>query len=126
MSEINKENQQANILIEASGGLEKSLQILEEINQKANFIALCAAIEGAKMKNRTGTFSIVAQQISNQAQKNNSLSEKLTSIVKKIQSQALDAVAIRNLELAADLIDKLDRNLFERNCDVQAWATLIL
>ncbi|NUM59141.1 MAG: hypothetical protein HUU56_10945 [Bdellovibrionaceae bacterium] len=123
MSEINKENQQANILIEASGGLEKSLQILEEINQKANFIALCAAIEGAKMKNRTGTFSIVAQQISNQAQKNNSLSEKLTSIVKKIQSQALDAVAIRNLELAADLIDKLDRNLFERNCDVQAWAT---
>ena len=28
-----------------------------------------------------------------------------------------------NSKIAFDRIDKIDRNLFERNCDVQAWAT---
>lgn len=39
------------------------------------------------------------------------------------QRAALHATSVRYYELAEDLIDKLDRNLFERNCDCQAWAT---
>ncbi|MBF0298053.1 MAG: hypothetical protein HQK51_04995, partial [Oligoflexia bacterium] len=34
----------------------------------------------------------------------------------------LRSTAARYYELSEDLIDKLDRNLFGRNCDVQAWA----
>lgn len=110
-------------LIQSSCELEKSLLVFKDINQKAHFIALNAAIEGARMKSKLGTFSIVANQIAAQAAQNSELSEKLESLIQKIKSLSLEAVAVRNLELAADLIDKLDRNLFERNCDVQAWAT---
>lgn len=110
-------------LIQSSCELEKSLLVFKDINQKAHFIALNAAIEGARMKSKLGTFSIVANQIATQAAHNSELSEKLEVLIQKIKSLSLEAVAVRNLELAADLIDKLDRNLFERNCDVQAWAT---
>lgn len=32
-------------------------------------------------------------------------------------------IGIRTAEIAFDTIDKVDRNLFERYCDVQVWAT---
>lgn len=118
-----KEKSQKNGLMTTSSQLESSLVEFRDINQKASFIALNAAIEGARMRGKLATFSIVAEQISKQASKNSELSEKLAELVQRIRDQSLDAVAIRNLELSADLIDKLDRNLFERNCDVQAWAT---
>jgi hypothetical protein len=51
------------------------------------------------------------------------LSEKLEELIQKILSVSLKAAATRYYELAEDLVDKIDRNLFERNCDVQAWAT---
>lgn len=122
MSDQNELNL-SNRLMEACGGLEKSLQTFKDINQKAHFIALSAAIEGARMRSKLGTFSIVASQIANQASNNNQLSEKLEGLINKITTESLEAIAVRNYELASDLIDKLDRNLFERNCDVQAWAT---
>ncbi|SPF31840.1 Methyl-accepting chemotaxis (MCP) signaling domain protein (fragment) [Candidatus Desulfosporosinus infrequens] len=31
-------------------------------------------------------------------------------------------MAVRTADVAYDTIDKIDRNLFERNCDAQAWA----
>ncbi|GAB6153905.1 hypothetical protein JCM17380_26550 [Desulfosporosinus burensis] len=31
-------------------------------------------------------------------------------------------MAVRMADVAYDTIDKIDRNLFERNCDAQAWA----
>lgn len=32
-------------------------------------------------------------------------------------------MAVRTADVAYDTIDKIDRNLFERNCDAQAWAS---
>jgi hypothetical protein len=122
MTEAHKK-QVVNSLIQQACELEASLQIFRDINQKAHFIALSAAIEGARMRSKIATFSIVANQIATQANKNNELSEKLEKLIHKIKNFSFEAVAVRNLELAADLIDKLDRNLFERNCDVQAWVT---
>ncbi len=112
----------SNRLLKACGDLERSLMTFKDINQKAHFIALSAAIEGARMRSRLGTFSIVASQIAAQASKNNQLSEELEQLIARIKIESLEAIAVRNLELSMDLIDKLDRNLFERNCDVQAWA----
>jgi len=109
-------------LVEASYILESHLKMLLEINNKSHFIAMSAAIEGARMKNKMDTFSIVAGQIASQTTKYLLLSDKIESIIKKIQKESLFAVGVRNYELSCDLIDKLDRNLFERNCDVQSWA----
>ncbi|MBF0361759.1 MAG: hypothetical protein HQK49_12150 [Oligoflexia bacterium] len=109
-------------LLTASAKMRESLQILDQINGKANLIAFNAAIEGARTRGRLDSFSIVAEQILTQAVRNVELSEKLGQLVKKLHNVALRSTAARYYELSEDLIDKLDRNLFGRNCDVQAWA----
>ncbi|WP_408631239.1 cache domain-containing protein [Methylomusa anaerophila] len=40
-----------------------------------------------------------------------------------MHTKANEVIAVRTADVAFDTIDKIDRNLFERNCDVQAWAT---
>jgi hypothetical protein len=112
-----------NGLLTASAKMRESLRVLKEINSKANIIALNAAIEGARTRGRLDSFSIVAEQIAGQANRNGELSEQLDKLVEKLQNVALRSTSARYFELAEDLIDKLDRNLFERNCDVQAWVT---
>ncbi len=111
-----------NGLLGAAAKMRDSLAVLKEINSKANVIALNAAIEGARTRGRLDSFSIVAEQIAGQAGRNSELSEQLDQLVSKLQKVALRSTATRYYELAEDLIDKVDRNLFERNCDVQAWA----
>jgi len=117
------EQNSGNGLLAAASKMRESLIVLKEINTKANIIALNAAIEGARTRGRLDSFSIVAEQIAGQANRNSELSEQLDKLVGKLQNVALRSTSARYLELAEDLIDKLDRNLFERNCDVQAWAT---
>ncbi|MBF0367033.1 MAG: hypothetical protein HQK50_15775 [Oligoflexia bacterium] len=109
-------------LLTATTRMKVSLQILDQINSKANLIAFNAAIEGARTRGRLDSFSIVAEQILTQAMRNMELSEKLGQLVEKLHNVALRSTAARYYELAVDLIDKLERNLFCRNCDVQAWA----
>ena len=44
------------------------------------------------------------------------------SILLSELKEANDVMAVRTADVAFDTIDKIDRNLFERNCDAQAWA----
>ena len=110
-------------LLTTSNRMKASLKILKEINNKANLIAFNAAIEGARTRGRLDSFSIVAEQILTQAFRQLELTEQLEKLVNELHNVALRSTAARYYELAEDLIDMLDRNLFERNCDAQAWAT---
>ncbi len=110
-------------LLSISKELSLTIKIFQEINNRGNIISLNASIEGAKMRSKFPSFAIVATQIQSQSLKNNELMERLQDLVEKIKNVSLRATATRYYELAEDLIDKLDRNLFERNCDAQAWAT---
>jgi len=119
----NHELSTENGLLAASRKMKESLKVLKDINNRSNIIALNAAIEGARTRGRLDSFTIVAEQILTQATRNGELGDQLEQLVEKLQDVALRSTAARYYELAEDLIDKLDRNLFERNCDVQAWAT---
>lgn len=102
--------------------LRESISVFREINEKANVISMNAEIEGARMRRRLPTFSIVAQHIHVQSKTNRELRIRLEKLVDRIEAVVFSALASRYYEMAEDLIDKLDRNLFERNCDCQAWA----
>jgi hypothetical protein len=115
--------QEAVTLLGATSKMDAALEVLENINQKANFIALNAAIEAARSQSQTENFALVADQVSRQAQRTEDLAEKLRLEIQRLQRCALRATAVRFADIASDLIDKIDRNLFERNCDCQAWAT---
>ena len=61
------------------------------------------------MSGKLSTFSIVAGEIAAQALKNYDLSEKLERSIHHIKELAVESHSVRNMELADDLIDKLDR-----------------
>lgn len=110
-------------LLGATRRMDTALSLLENINVKANFIALNAAIEAARSQSQRENFALVADQVSRQAHRTEELAEKLRIEIRTLQTCALRATAVRYADIASDLIDKVDRNLFERNCDCQAWAT---
>ena len=115
--------QEAATLLGATSKMDAALSMLENINLKANFIALNAAIEAARSQSQRENFALVADQVSRQAHRTEELAEKLRLEIRNLQRCALRATAVRYADIASDLIDKIDRNLFERNCDCQAWAT---
>lgn len=110
-------------LLGSTRKMDSALSLLENINVKANFIALNAAIEAARSQSQRENFALVADQVSRQAHRTEELAEKLRLEIRNLQRCALRATAVRYADIASDLIDKIDRNLFERNCDCQAWAT---
>jgi hypothetical protein len=108
-------------LLSAIGEMGRSLQMMRDIIQKANFIALNAAIEAARTQSQTENFTLVADQVRRQAERTDELAKGLESDIGALLEDAFRARAV-NLTDAGDIIDKIDRNLFERNCDMQAWA----
>lgn len=99
-----------------------SLGIMNDIIQKANFIAVSASIEAARTQTQSENFSLVADQVRRQAEKTQELASDLEREINQLELSAMRATAVRYADIASDLIDKVDRNLFERNCDCQAWA----
>ncbi|MDD9951547.1 MAG: cache domain-containing protein, partial [Zetaproteobacteria bacterium] len=93
-----------------------------EIIESTNFIALNASIEAARTQNQSENFSLVADQVKRQAEKMQELAENMGEEVSALQTLALHAISVNYTDMANDIIDKIDRNLFERNCDMQAWA----
>lgn len=109
-------------LLSAISEMASSLQMMRDIIQKANFIALNAAIEAARTQSQTENFTLVSDQVRRQAERTDELSKGLESDIGALLEDAFRARAVNLTDIANDLIDKVDRNLFERNCDMQAWA----
>lgn len=96
---------------------------IEQITSQTKLISLNAAIEAARAGDAGKGFSIVANEIKNLAEKSTEANKESNILVSNIQQKANEVIAVRTADVAFDVIDKIDRNLFERNCDVQAWAT---
>jgi hypothetical protein len=99
-----------------------SLQIMRDIIQKSNFIALNASIEAARTQSQSENFTLVADQVRRQAERTEELAKGLGQEILDLEIYALRSTAVRFTDISSDVIDKIDRNLFERNCDCQAWA----
>lgn len=109
-------------LLGCTTGMASALTRMHDINTKANVIALNAAIEGARSQTHSENFTLVANQVKRQAQRTEDLARSLRDEIGSLQTWALKSTAVRYADIASDVIDKIDRNLFERNCDCQAWA----
>lgn len=113
MNELKQENSQ----------MENVMRNIKEISMKSNILALNSGIEAARAGEAGIAFSVVAKEIKKFAEDCLDSSKESESIIKSIQNKANEIIALRTVDIAFDTIDKIDRNLFERNCDVQAWAT---
>ena len=121
------------------GGLAESVAVhfqqavreIERINLQTKILSLNAQIEAARAGVVGTAFGVVATQmvdLSGQtARVTNSLATEtqgsITSLNQIIGSLGRDIRGTRLSDLAMMNIDVIDRNLYERSCDVRWWAT---
>ena len=107
---------------------------INDINREANFLALNALIEAARAGSAGRGFAVVANQVKQVSQRIGEVTDSLNKeLVGSLSSlTALGEVMIgriqshegqRCADLALNMIDIIDRNLYERSCDVRWWAT---
>lgn len=100
---------------------------INEINREATYLAINALIESARAGEAGRGFAVVAGQVktvSNKiAQLTGELNRELTALGDRMISQLQNQEAQRLTDMAFNMIEIMDRNLYERSCDVRWWAT---
>lgn len=126
MSNENSNIIDASILLsdlkQANNEMSKVISTIQQIAQQTNLLSLNSAIEAARAGEAGRGFGVVADEIKKLATRSFAATKESTKIIENIQSKANEVMASRTADVAYDTIDKIDRNLFERNCDAQAWA----
>jgi hypothetical protein len=96
---------------------------IENFTRQTEILAINSAIEAARAGKAGKGFAVLSKAIKDlatqSAKSNNESAQQLEIIKVKVN----EVFAVRMADIAFDIIDKIDRNLFERHCDVQAWAT---
>lgn len=114
------------VLNELREGYQKigdEIKKIEKISSKSTILALNSAIEAARAGEHGRGFSVVANEIRKFANQSLEATKENKVLINQIREKTTEVIAIRTVDVAFDTIDKIDRNLFERNCDAQAWAT---
>ena len=114
-----------------AGQLERALREIGTVNHRTRLLSFNAQIEAARSGEAGAAFGVVAKEML-------ALSQQITEVASELRGQS--AAAIRDLaemnqklstsfrgmrlsDLALTNIDLIDRNLYERSCDVRWWAT---
>jgi hypothetical protein len=113
---------------------DRKISGIAEINRETKFLALNALIEAARAGDAGRGFSVVASQVKQVSERISGITGELTtelagSIAELTQlgdamiGQMRDHQGQRFADMALNMIDVIDRNLYERSCDVRWWAT---
>lgn len=112
--------------------LDRSLKHINDINRQARLLSLNARIEASRASGEGGAaFGVVAQAMSELSVQTDRVATELgqrsrQSISRLETMNRLLATNFRGnrlSDLALTNIDLIDRNLYERSCDVRWWAT---
>ncbi len=114
--------------------LDTALKEIQAINMQTKLLSFNAQIEAAKAGMVGASFNVVASEMIRLSTTTTSVSgrlrDEMLGPIRSLQdisaSLAESAMRIRGTrlsELAAVNIDLIDRNLYERSCDVRWWAT---
>src|SRR5690606_22559611 len=104
---------------------------MQEINRGIHLLSMNARIEAARAGAAGAGFGVVGQELTRMS---DNMREAATSLIRESQARGADldavlrvlnedVVANRLCDLAYGAIDIVDRNLYERSCDVRWWAT---
>ncbi len=105
---------------------------LAKINSQARLLSFNAQIEAARAGGSAGAaFGVVATAMRELSEKTAAISDNMgretaeanQRLQQIIQSLATNVRGVRLTDLALTNIDLIDRNLYERSCDVRWWAT---
>ena len=111
--------------------MNRSLKDINGVNSQIRLLSLNARIEAARAGDAGRSFSVVATEmgalsgttqvvVNDLSKEMRQVIEELTLISKRLASEVRGK---RFSDLALTNIDLIDRNLYERSCDVRWWAT---
>ena len=111
--------------------LTETVEHIAGLNREARILALNAEIESARAGDAGVAFGVVAKAMSQLSEKTGDSAKELArgsrGLIREMQ-QVTDVLQTkmrgeRLSDLALTNIDLVDRNLYERSCDVRWWAT---
>lgn len=113
------------------GKVVDALEKIRRINRTIHILAMNARVEAARAGDAGRGFAVVAEQLSGLAASTEQTAKEVeetskvtTGELNRVAEQlSKDAVDTRLCDLGLHAIDLIDRNLYERSCDVRWWAT---
>ena len=111
--------------------LRQSLQKIDEINRVTRIISMNARIEAVRIGTAGRSFGVIAEEMDTLSRRVSDTAQEIdrmagrTSIDlrERLDQLQTDVRRTRLTDLALANIDLIDRNLYERSCDVRWWAT---
>lgn len=132
MSEAAAETKSTSSLQEHIGHLSDTMSSaiveINDINDNTQLLALNARIEAARAGTAGAAFSVVAEEMQALGKKTSDIANDLSIRSEKTITELVDLIGTsvlgsRLTDLSLMNIDLIDRNLYERTCDVRWWAT---
>ncbi len=110
---------------------EEKINVIETLTRRTKTLSLNARIEASRAGQQGAAFEVVAQEMSQFANEVGQLSTELrgaiASNISRIENAGeammLDFRGSRFADLSRNVVEIIDRNLYERSCDVRWWAT---
>jgi hypothetical protein len=106
---------------------DEKIELIDTITRQTHLLSLNARIEAARAGDSGNAFAVVASEMGNVAKDIGTVSQQLKTAIAANVSVVGDIVGkfrgMRCADLALNIIEIIDRNLYERSCDVRWWAT---
>ncbi|MGY6568930.1 MAG: methyl-accepting chemotaxis protein [Salinarimonas sp.] len=104
---------------------------IRQVTGQMKILALNAMIEATRAGEHGAGFSVVAQEVRSvggsiegvAAELEADLARRIIDLQHRVERMAAQAQGERLVDLALNAVELIDRNLFERTCDVRWWAT---
>jgi hypothetical protein len=121
----------ATLTAEVMGLASEETRRIQRITGQVKMLALNALIEAARAGEHGRGFSVVAQEVRAVGAEVETiarelevhLSTRVAKLQRAIGRMASEAQGERLTDLALNAVELIDRNLYERTCDVRWWAT---
>src|SRR3954453_9781610 len=104
---------------------------IQKITNQMKMLALNALIESSRAGAQGAGFAVVAQEVRNVGQQVETIARELESQLTNRTGNLMSSISRmtdrsrgeRMMDLSLNAIELIDRNLYERTCDVRWWAT---
>jgi hypothetical protein len=125
------QDQIIDLALELTKVTKAKISSLDQIMLRTQILSMNARLEAARAGEAGKSFAIVAQEmgaVSNEvtvlaASLNSAITENAARIQNAGQEMSLGFLGSRYADMARNAVEIMDRNLYERSCDVRWWAT---
>ncbi len=104
----------------------KMLGIVDNLNgitKQTKMLSFNSSIEAARAGESGKGFQVISKHIQSLAEQSEGANHTSLVTIGEMNRKIHDVVGVRTADIAYDVMDKIDRQLFERNCDMRVWAT---